>query len=59
MAPDYPAVPPRPPLRGTPRAVGPAGDTILPPSAVAPRTDSSPRCPSRNCPCATARPALV
>src|SRR4051794_39918427 len=48
---------PRPP--GTPTAAGPAGGTTLPPSAAALQTDSPSHCPSRNCPYATALPAVA
>jgi len=45
---------PRPP--GSPGAAALAVGRWLPPSALAPRTGSPPRCPPRSGPCATTRP---
>jgi hypothetical protein len=54
---DYRPAPPhsRPPA--TPVVLAPPADRSPPGSAAAPQTDSLPRYPSRNCPCATAPPA--
>src|SRR5215208_6077581 len=59
MAGRFPTVPPPSPPPGSPAAHALAADTLPPQSAAAPQTDSPPRCPTRNCPCATARPGAA
>src|SRR4051794_32852402 len=55
----YSAGLPRPPPPGSPTAAVVAADRWRPRSAAARQTDCPLRCPTRNCPSATAQPSLV